>query len=324
MNRTTWIFCMMLLLVMSLGTLCAQITAGPNRPAGVPPDYVITPFGYFHPSCVRQVNDGDTLLGDGRLQFADGTEQTTAPVCGFPRYTPKGELVVEGSPGAGPEQISWSWIESGQVVSDAGYDAITATWSVPQTPTTNDGQTLYLFPALTHNHLTPPSEEPIIQPVLGWNDGQPGVGPWNIASWNCCPSGMVWNSKPVTVKPGDQISGMVAVACGNVTIQYCSKWSITTRDVTTAESTVLNISYPSLMKFVWAQSGVLEVYNIYQCSDYPPDGSITFSNVALFDNYFRRVMNPAWAPELFVTQGQTTPWCNYGATVTDTTVTLTY
>jgi hypothetical protein len=28
----------------------AQAPAGPNRPAAVPLDYVITPFGYFHPS----------------------------------------------------------------------------------------------------------------------------------------------------------------------------------------------------------------------------------------------------------------------------------
>jgi hypothetical protein len=113
-------------------------------------------------------------------------------------------------------------------------------------------------------------------------------------------------------------------ACGAALVQACSKWTITTEDVTTRQSTTLKVDYPSLMNFVWAQSGVLEVYSIYQCSDFPPDGSITFSNVALFDNYFRRITDPGWASELFVTQGQTTPWCNYGVTVTDTTATLTY
>ena len=43
----------------------AQAPAGPNRPAGVPDGYVITPFGYFHPSCVRQLTEGETLLADG-------------------------------------------------------------------------------------------------------------------------------------------------------------------------------------------------------------------------------------------------------------------
>jgi len=324
MNTARWILCIMLLFVVSLGTLYAQMAVGANRPASVPSDYVITPFGYFHPSCVRQVKDGETLLGDGRIRFQDGTEEASAAFCSFPRYTPTGELVGEGSGSPEPLEISWSWIESGQVVTDTTYDAVMATWTVPQTPTTNDGQTLFFFPALTHNHLTPPKEEPIIQPVLGWNDGQPGVGPWNIASWNCCPSGMAWNSTPVTVSPGDQISGLVMSACGHAVVQSCSKWSITTRDVTTGGSTTLNITYPSLMNFVWAQSGVLEVYSIYQCSDFPPDGSITFSNVVLYDNYFRRITHPGWSPMLFVTKGQTDPWCNYGVTTTDTTATLTY
>jgi hypothetical protein len=323
MNWRRRIFCATLFVMTSLGMLYAQKAVGPNRPANVPSDYVITPFGYFHPSCVRQARQGETVLADGRLRFADGSEETTAPVCGFPRYSPTGAPLVEGLSNPDPLSISWSWIESGQVATSTTYDAVLATWTVPQTPTSNDGQTLFFFPALTHNHLTPPSEEPIIQPVLGWNDGQ-NAGPWNIASWNCCPAGMTWNSTPVTVNPGDQIQGTVMSACGAALVTACSKYTITTEDVTTGQSTTLNVSFPSLENFVWAQSGVLEVYSIYQCSDFPPDGSITFSNVALFDNHFRRITSPGWAPELFVTQGQTTPWCNYGVTVTDTTATLTY
>jgi len=324
MNGAKRILYVMLFLMMALGMLYAQRPAGPNRPASVPSDYVITPFGYFHPSCVQQVKEGETLLGDGRIQFADGTEETKAPSCSFPRYTPTGELVIEGSANPEPLEISWSWIEAGQVATSTTYDAVMASWTVPQTPSTDDGQTLFFFPALAHSDSTPPSEEPIIQPVLGWDDGQPGVGPWNIASWNCCPAGMTWNSTPVTVNSGDQIQGLVMSACGAAIVQSCSRWSITTQDVTTGGSTTLNITYPSLMNFPWGLSGVLEVYYIYQCSDFPPDGSITFSNVALFDNYFRRIASPGWSPELFVTLGQTTPWCNYGATVTDTTATLTY
>jgi hypothetical protein len=323
MKRRTCTACVMLFVTMTLGMLFAQKTAGSNRPASVPSDYVITPFGYFHPSCVRQAMDGETVLADGRIRFADGSEDTSAPVCDFPHYTPTGKLVGPDLATTNPLEISWSWIESGQVATSTTYDAVMAAWTVPPTPLSNDGQTLFFFPALTHNHLTPPNEEPIIQPVLGWNDGQP-AGPWNIASWNCCPAGMTWNSTPVTVSPGDQIQGTVVSACGSPLVTTCAKWRITTQDVTTGQSTTLNVTYPSLMNFPWAQSGVLEVYSINQCSDFPPDGSITFSNIALFDDHFRRITSPGWSPELFVTQGQTTPWCNYGVTTTDTTATLTY
>ena len=32
------------------GLIAAQVPAGAKRPAAVPADYLITPFGYFHPS----------------------------------------------------------------------------------------------------------------------------------------------------------------------------------------------------------------------------------------------------------------------------------
>jgi len=320
MNRAKWIFFIMLFLLVSLGMLHAQKPVGLNRPVNVPSDYVITPFGYFHPSCVRMVKDRETLLADGRVQFPDGTEETVAPFCSFPHYSAKGQLIDPGSVNPGPLEISWSWIEAGQVSGSIPYYGVAATWPVPQTPLSNDGQTLYFFPGLMHSTTDP---ELIIQPVLGWNDGQP-AGPWNIASWNCCPNGMAWYSTPVTVNVGDQISGTVMSACGHVAVQSCSKWSITTTDETTLGSTTLNVVYPHLMTFEWAVSGALEVYSIYQCSDYPPDGSITFNNAALYDNYSRRITHPGWSPMLFVTKGQTDPWCNYSATTTDTTATLTY
>ena len=37
----------------------AQAPAGPHRPASVPERYVITPNGYFHPSCVLRLANGD-------------------------------------------------------------------------------------------------------------------------------------------------------------------------------------------------------------------------------------------------------------------------
>ena len=61
-------------IVLVVGVTAAQAltTAGPHRPATVPADYVITPFGYFHPSCVGRVASGDELLPDqGVIRHAD-------------------------------------------------------------------------------------------------------------------------------------------------------------------------------------------------------------------------------------------------------------
>lgn len=320
MNRAKWIFCTMLFLMMSLGMLYAQTAAGWKRPANVPSDYVITPFGYFHPSCVREIKKGETVLADGRIRFADGTEETVAPFCGFPRYAPTGELVVEGPANPGPLYISWTWIEAGQVsTNSSSYGELTATWTVPPTPKSNDGQTLFFFPGFMDIN----NVQLIIQPVLGWNDGQQGVGPWNIASWNCCPSGTANYSTPVTVTPGHKILGTIKSTCqpGN---QSCPTWNITTTDVTTNQSTTLSNTPSEGQTFNWAQSGVLEVYSISQCSDFPPNHSIKFSKAALWDYNFNKIKKPGWTPMYWVQKGQTNPWCNYKAKTTATSAILTY
>jgi len=317
MNSGKWFLCTLLFLILAAGMLCAQMPVGPNRPASVPSNYVITPFGYFHPSCVREIKEDQTVLGDGRILYANGTEEANVPFCNYPRYRASGEMVV---PGVKPPYIDWDWIEAAQISTETStYGKIKANWTVPSTPMTNDGQTLFFFPGFMDIDDT----ELIIQPVLGWNDGQSGVGPWNIASWNCCPSGTANFSTPVTVNVGDQIQGIIKSTCaaGNPS---CSTWNITTKDLTTKRRTILKNSPSEGQTFNWAQSGVLEVYSIYTCSDFPPDGSITFSGVALFDYNFKKIKKPAWTPMYWVQQGATDPWCNYLTTTAATTATLKY
>jgi len=315
MNRTKWLSCAMLFLMMALGMSYAQMAAGSNRPVSVPPDYVITPFGYFHPACVREIKQGQTVLGDGRIRFKDGSEETVAPSCAFPRYMPNGEIAVAG----GPLFISWTWIEAGQVSTTSSYGKIKATWTVPLTPKSNDGQTLFFFPGFMDIDDT----ELIIQPVLGWNDGQVGVGPWNIASWNCCPGGTANYSTPVTVNSGDKILGTIKSAC-KAGVQDCGKWNITTKDVTTNKSTTLSNTPSEGQIFNWAQSGVLEVYSIAKCSDFPPYHYIKFTEVALYDYNFKKIVDPGWTAMYWVTKGVTDPWCGYKAKTAPKKVTLLY
>ena len=68
--------------------------AGPNRPAVVPAHYVITPFGYFDPSCVKHLAKGDVLRKDEKtIEHANGTRDNT-PVCAFAHYTADGEKII--------------------------------------------------------------------------------------------------------------------------------------------------------------------------------------------------------------------------------------
>ena len=287
----------------------AQVPAGPNRPAGVPEGYVITPFGYFHPSCVRQLTEGETLLADGIIQHADGTLENVL-ACDYPRYTASGEIVTTGE----PPTIN-GWIESANTTTTTSYGALTATWIVPPAPTSNHGQTLYFFPGLEDID----DVVSIIQPVLGWNADFGGA--WSIASWNCCPSGITVESSPVRVNPGHEIRGTIRDACSAGTLS-CSKWEVTSEDVSTGHSTTLSNTPSEGQTFNWAFGGVLEAYNVVQCSDYPSNGSLTFSDIALYDYNFDRISNPGWSQPSW--SSGLTPQCGYGGSVAAKRVTLDY
>jgi hypothetical protein len=293
----------------------AQRLAGPNRPSAVPAGYVITPFGYFHPSCVRGVASGDTVLADGRVQHTDGTVDATAPFCSYPHYTARGEVVAGGRSRVDPLTIVHSWIEDGATTTTTAYGKLTAIWPVPSAPTTYDGQTVYLFPGLVDYN----TDQTIIQPVLGWNSFFGEV--WSVASWNCCPSGTTVHSSPVQVNTGDIIYGIIKSTCAAGT-ESCPKWNITSTDKTTKKSTTLRKTPSEGQTFNWAQSGALEVYEIVQCSDYPPDNKTTFSKVALYDDNFHKISNPGWSITDYYSGLD--PQCNYGGQVTATSVTLDY
>ena len=306
---------LLLLGVIAIPSTQAQNLAGPNRPAAVPAGYVITPFGYFHPSCVRSVASGETVLADGRVQHMDGTVDAIVPVCRYPHYTARGELASGDNSKGNPLTIIHSWIEDGATTTTTSYGKLNATWVVPSAPTSYDGQTVYLFPGLVDYN----TDATIIQPVLRWNAFFGEV--WSIASWNCCPSGTTLYSTPVQVNTGDTIHGTIKSTCA-AGVESCSLWKITSEDKTTHKTTTLNKAPSEGQTFNWAQSGALEVYEIVQCSDYPPENETTFSKVAIYDYNFHKIANPGWSITDYY-QGLN-PQCNYGGQVTPTSVTLDY
>ena len=290
----------------------AQAPAGPNRPPQVPEDYVVTPFGYFHPSCVVHVAEGEELLQGGQsIQKADGTVYIV-PACQYPHYTAGGEMFAATE--IDPPSIKHSWIVSGSTATSSSYGEIVADWTVPSAPKSYDSQTLYFFPGL-EQYSGPTS---ILQPVLGWNSDFKKE--WGIASWNCCPKGTADESTPVSVRTGDLIAGIVQSTCAKGTLT-CAKWNITTKDKTTGGSTGLGDTPNENQTFNWAFGGVLEVYNIVQCSDYPPNQYINFSPT-LYDNDFNVIKNPGWSLTQWV--GGQGPQCGYGGYMSSNQVTLDY
>jgi hypothetical protein len=283
-----------------------------RAPAEIPAGYVVTPSGYFHPSCVKELAEGESLEeGGGVVRHADGMLEVI-PDCEYPHYNARGEAAGPGVAEATSQFIQHSYIEAAGVSAATQYSELNVTWTVPPPPFSNDGQVLYFFPALDQTNPV----ISILQPVLEWYSGQ-----WSIASWNCCVSGTTWHSTIVNVNAGDTIYGSMKSNCAGGALS-CATWNITTTDKTSGSSTTLSNTPNNGQSFNWAFAGALEVYNISQCSDYPPNAGIAFSTVQLYDNKFNLISSPSWGMEYW-DQGLS-PQCSYGGTVAPTREVLDY
>jgi hypothetical protein len=277
--------------------------ARPNRPATVPTDYVVTPFGYFHPSCVVHLAKGDVEREDeNAVQHADGSYDNVSP-CAYPRYDAAGKAVTGDERALKEPTISHSWIEYASTKTSSSFGELYAYWTVPPAPSANNGQTVFLFPGLEDYK----DVVSIIQPVLGWNADFASM--WGIASWNCCAKGITWEALPTIVNSGDTILGYMYDTCAAGTLS-CATWDIIAKDLTSGVNSELIKTSSVNQTFNWAFAGALEVYDIVQCSDYPPNGKITFYDLALFNDDFDQVTSPSWS----VTNASSglTPQCSYG------------
>ena len=305
------------MLVAGLTAAQALTSAGPKRPAAVPAGYVITPFGYFHPSCVGHLAKGDVLRHDEKtIQHANGTS-ISMHVCAFPHYRADGEQVNGDERAVQEPNISHAWVEYASITTTSAYGQIYSEWDVPPTPANNDGQTVYLFNGLEDiNDVVT-----IIQPVLGWNSDYASA--WGIAAWNCCESGTVYEATPAPVNPGDHLEGYVFMNCGAGT-KTCSSWDIVIWDRQNGNFSELLDTSNFGQTFNWAFGGVLEVYNIANCGDYPaPDyaGGIGFNNQSVLNDKFIPIASPAW--KVTNLSSGLTPQCNYGGSLPKQVV-LTY
>jgi hypothetical protein len=265
-----------------------------SRPANVPAEFVATPSGYVHPSCVVEVGS-DERLGANGIVRKDGSIRAV-PTCAFERYDRQGKvqrpssastLLADEKDGGYEEPYEmnyWQMHASKSQLPPLSF--ISATWTVPRAPLADRGHVFY-FPGLESYR----SDTTILQPVLGTYTGQ-----WTIASWNCCVNDVPLHSQPINVSPGDVIYGSVTGTECDERTGVCAKWDVLTRDDTTGESTTLHTtSYGLPMN--WAFAGVLEVWDIDHCAGLVPDGQMRFSNVVVRDLNGAPV-RPAWEPNV--------------------------
>jgi hypothetical protein len=285
---------------------------------GVPQDYVVTPFGYFHPSCVRAIGADERILADGRVVRGDGTAAPFS-VCRYAHYTSAGmRVAADARPSSAASRPrapeANGWVEASWYNDSAPFGGLSADWIVPPAPEVNVGQVVYFFPGLEDYE----NVVSILQPVLGWNGFNDSA--WSISSWNCCVSGYANYSGPVAVASGDAIHGVIKGDCPAG--QACPSWDIVTRDVATGKQTTLAKTGSYGQRFDWAMAGVLEVYGVSACAHYPKSGYIDFTAVVLDDLNLRPVGHVPWTASGLLQDGA--PACNYSVGVAPSSASLTF
>jgi MYXO-CTERM domain-containing protein len=250
-----------------------------KKPDGVPSDFVLTRAGFMHPSCVITVRSDEITGKEGAdlvVRGMDGTEHARLPACPYPRYRRNGQIIAAQDSTASHQPHTGKY--DGWIASYYSYDSfdpgstLTTDWYVPALPTKVADQDIAFFNAI----CTSADGGDILQPVLDFSEIP---GKWAMESEHCCISGNDSQSTLVAVSPGDLIRGTIVPSNCN-SAGLCTKWTITTLDVTTGKSTVNNATEidgkPNLVN-----PAALESYGITSCDMFPANGELTFFNNTL-------------------------------------------
>ncbi len=277
------------------GALGVTALPGAGRPAQVPSEFMVTPHGYFHPSCVVELDDDDRVGDSGEVIRGSGEKRTLGP-CRHSRYDKHGRIVVqrEATAKTPPPTVN-GWVASISSTSVGPVKSISATWNVPRAPKVAGAQTLYFFPGLEPSA----TGDAILQPVLAWNGFNDGR--WTVASWNCCKDANALHSKPKAVSPGETITGSVVGSSCNAQ-GVCAAWKIRTASSRGASTILDTTAHGEVLD--WEFAGAFEAYGVDSCSQYPSDGRVAFTSVTV-----RQTSGAATRPAWVAMDYGTSPAC---------------
>ncbi|KAA0780904.1 hypothetical protein [Bacillus sp. TE8-1] len=216
----------------------------------------LTPGGYRHPSLIHRLEKGQEINWDGNeARKLDLRTDTDIELPLSPPTLQDSELVS-------------GWITSSSFTNRIGkpYNFFSTVWTVPPAPTTQSGQTIFLF-----NGLMDAQYSYILQPVLQWGPSAAGGGNfWSVASWFVESNGNARYTKPVAVNEGDTLDGRMLL-----TRQLDGSFSYKCHfhGIENTELSINNIS-----ELVVATE-TLECYEIQQCSDYPNTDFTAMTNI---------------------------------------------
>jgi|GEM_PF-2526998 len=249
-------------------------------------EYVTTPSGQVHKSCVHAV--------------ANGTTVGKKPACAYKAIL-SNRAKLASTKITEPTVNGWVEASYQYAPSPGWFSYSSAGWYVPWNPSSS-GALVYYFPGFENTS----GSMSIIQPVLQWgNNGAFGGNYWVIASWFVDSNGTYYYSTPVATSAGQTIDGTMAGS--SCTAAGVCTWTITTAIRDTGASTALTVrpGYVYNLAFPFA----LEAYNLTACSQYPANGAAAAYNYMYLGTSYT-YDTATWSP--WVIGG--TPSCHYSVT----------
>jgi hypothetical protein len=247
-------------------------TQAPKAAAPVATKLVATPGGYRDPSLVHLIEPDHVLTlenGNLRKMHVAGHEVVDFGVL---RQRQTGIPLMPGNVARDPAKVpalGSGWISYASWTNNTGHPVsrFSTTWVVPPAPSTDHGQTIFLFNGIQNSTM-------IYQPVLQWGPSAAGGGSyWAVASWYVDgQGGPAFHSNLVRVNSGDVLTGVMHLT-GQSGTQFSYGCEFTG---------IANTSLPinNVQELTW-NIETLEAYGIQQCSDYPNTNFTAFTGIDL-------------------------------------------
>jgi len=212
--------------------------------------------------------------------------------------------------GANPNWITWGQWTNPSTQPPINY--FTTTWTVPNSPTTNHGQTLFIF-----NGLETTSGSDILQPVLQWGPSAAGGGSyWAIANWFVSSGFYAVQLPLITVSSGTSLQGVMRFTgqqAGTGSYNYTSSFTGYANSLSLVDGTVVNTSNGTT-PYIPLQTSAVETVEAYSTTngvppqystDYPPDYDVRMTNIQITTSNGNSSLS--WLPQNNVTNfGQQT------------------
>ena len=263
----------------SPGQVVRRTPEGTYVVEGVAEDYVLTPGGLRARSRVHHVKPSNRVeAAHGRLRMLAESGRIVADLGEVPK-APRGRPLMPRNVVA-PRAVAVAeaeaipalgsgWITYGSWTNATGtpVSRFTTNWVVPPEPSTDNGQTIFLFNGIQNSTN-------IYQPVLQWGPSAAGGGSdWRVASWYVDgASGSTFFSSLVRVNVGDVLTGVMTLTGQSPT---GFSYDCFFQGIANTSLPVMNIQ-----ELTWLIE-TLECYGMTVCSDYPNTGKTAMSAIGI-------------------------------------------